>query len=411
MSSQIPGYQVVRKIGNGGMSSVYLAIQFSIGREVALKVLSPELRDDLSFAERFYREANIVGALSHPNVISIYDIGKHNQHYFMAMDYLPGPSCSDLVKDGQLSAVKSVHIVKDIAQALAYVHEQGYIHCDIKPDNVLFRHDGTAVLTDFGIARELKNKSASNMISGTPHYMSPEQAQGKSLSESSDIYSLGVLFYELLTGKPPYTGTDAIDVAMKHVSDQVPTLPMEYRQLQPLINKMMHKRLNARFNDANEFIEALNYLASDIIDHEVIDLPLNLKMMFFIDNLKDKLNIFSQINQSLQFSAKHGLIYKNLDLNGQLPNLDQLSKTLDQHPAQMNQTLISSSDDCADTSEFEQDVIGRALEKRQARVIIPAMVSYLIIGLTVCAIAYPFIIDPMIDFINQSSEPTIRYID
>ncbi len=173
MSSQIPGYQVVRKIGNGGMSSVYLAIQFSIGREVALKVLSPELRDDLSFAERFYREANIVGALSHPNVISIYDIGKHNQHYFMAMDYLPGPSCSDLVKDGQLSAVKSVHIVKDISQALAYVHEQGYIHCDIKPDNVLFRHDGTAVLTDFGIARELKNKSASNMISGTPHYMSP----------------------------------------------------------------------------------------------------------------------------------------------------------------------------------------------------------------------------------------------
>lgn len=407
MTSQIPGYQVIKKIGDGGMSSVYLAIQFSIGREVALKVLSPELRDDPNFAERFYREANIVGTLSHPNVISIYDIGKHQQNFYMAMDYLPGAACSDLIKAGLVTPAKALKIVKDIAAALVYVHKQGYLHCDVKPDNILFRSDGSAVLTDFGITREIHGITNSTTISGTPHYMSPEQAQGKKLELSSDIYSLGVLLYELLTGKPPYTGADAIAVAIKHVSAPVPTLPSEFKDFQPLINRMMHKRPSARFSNTQALIEAIDYIGAELLEHEVIDLSWKLKRTLFIDKLKSKAESLSGINKHLQFSLKHGLLYKVADEDIELPDVELIEQAL-----KNNTTMgMPKTSDTTNTSTLKNDVIALAIEAQQAKVVIPAWQLYLLISIIIGATLFSLGSDIFLDTLGQLTGPKVIYVD
>lgn len=410
MASQIPGYQVIKKIGDGGMSTVYLAIQFSIGREVALKILAEELRDDPDFAERFYREAKIVGTLSHPNIISIYDIGQFQQHYYMAMDYLPGGCCSELIKSQKIPAGKALQIIKEMASALAYIHTQGYLHCDVKPDNMLFRANGSAVLTDFGIARELNLKQRDGFISGTPYYMSPEQAQGRELSPTSDIYSLGVVFYELLTGRPPYVGDDAVSVAIKHVSAPVPTLPSEYKTLQPLINRMMHKRTSSRFQRAGAIIEAVNFIGADFLDQEAIDLSLPLKMSLALDRLKEMLIRLSGINRRLQFSAKHGLIYKVDTNNFDLPDVQQIEDV-------MRQTTIHDAGELGDTAvnadalQLRNDVIALAIKAQQAKVIIPAWLAYGLVTVALLAATLPFVGASVLDFFAQFTKPTVRFID
>lgn len=412
MASQIPGYQVVKKIGDGGMSTVYLAIQFSLGREVALKILSAELRDDPEFAERFYREAKIVGTLSHPNIISIYDIGQFQQHYYMAMDYLPGGCCSDLINTQQVPVSKALNIIKEMASALAYVHKQGYLHCDIKPENILFRTDGAAVLTDFGIARELNLKQQDGLISGTPHYMSPEQAQGKALQPSSDIYSLGVLFYELLTGRPPYSGGDAVSVAIKHVSAPIPTLPSELKTLQPLINRMMHKRCSSRFQSAESVTEAVNYIGADFLKQEAIDLSLPLKLSLAVDRLKDFMLNFSGINRRLQFSAKHGLIYKIAAEDFNLPDVQQLEEIMrqttmhDTGRSEQGKTAIS-----ADTLQLRNDIIALAIKAQQAKVIVPAWQVYSLMVIISLSIGIPLAGDSIFDFFTQFSRPAIRFVE
>lgn len=413
MASQIPGYQVVRKIGDGGMSTVYLAIQFSVGREVALKVLSPELRDDPDFAERFYREANIVGGLSHPNVIAIYDIGQHQQNYFMAMDYLPGASCSDLIKDKPLTAGKSLQIIKDIAFALSYIHKKGLLHCDIKPDNILFRADGAAVLTDFGISREIDQKVNSSLVSGTPHYMSPEQAQAKKLEPGSDIYSLGVLLYELLSGELPYTGPDAISVAIKHVSAPVPLLPSELKPLQPLINKMMNKRPSSRFKSADELLEAIDYIGASFMGREAVELPFQLKISLLLDRIKMQWQNVGEINQHLQFSIKHGLLYKNLAGDVELPDLEVLEQTMGSHTVNdLNATINSDNASVSThTASLKSDVVALALEAQQAQIIVPRWQILSLIMIIVGIAAFPIISDSLFGFLNQFSSPTIKMVD
>lgn len=171
---QIPGYRIIRKINQGGMSTVYLAIQLSVGREVALKVMSPALNADPVFSERFQREANIVGQLSHPNIVSIYDIGRYKNLNYIAMDYLPGGSIHDKMTTG-LSTQESLRITKEIALALDHAHDKGYIHRDIKPENILFRENDAAVLSDFGVAKTVSTASRmtnAGTVVGTPHYLS-----------------------------------------------------------------------------------------------------------------------------------------------------------------------------------------------------------------------------------------------
>lgn len=259
---QIPGYRIIRKINQGGMSTVYLAIQLSVGREVALKVMSPALNADPVFSERFQREANIVGQLSHPHIVSIYDIGRFKNLNYIAMDYLAGGSAHDKMSAG-LSANEALRITEEIANALDHAHDKGYIHRDIKPENILFREDDASVLSDFGVAKTLS--SASNMtnagtVVGTPHYMSPEQARGKPIDGRSDIYSLGVVFYEMLTGSVPYRAEEAVAIAIKHLTAPIPRLPPQFSLFQPLLNKLLAKDPNDRYQRGREVVEAIHNL-------------------------------------------------------------------------------------------------------------------------------------------------------
>ena len=256
----IPGYRILRKIRQGGMSTVYLAIQKSVDREVAIKVMSPSLSADPGFGSRFYREAKIVGRLSHPNIVSIYDVGSYKHYNYIAMDFLPGAPLQEKIRQG-ISTGDALRIAGQIAAALDYAHRQGYVHRDIKPDNILFRTDGSAVLCDFGIARELAtdlSMTRAGSVMGTPHYMSPEQAQGKTVDGRSDLYSLGVVLYEMLTGRLPYPGEEPVSVAVKHMSAPIPKLPGNLKPLQPLVDQLLAKKPSARFASGQALVEALD---------------------------------------------------------------------------------------------------------------------------------------------------------
>ncbi len=256
---QIPGYRIIRKIAQGGMSTVYLAIQISVGRVVALKVMSPTLNGDPAFSERFQREANIVGQLSHPNIVSIYDIGRHESLNYIAMDYLPGGSVHDRMMTG-LTAEEALRVTREIASALDHAHEKGYIHRDIKPENILFRADNSAVLSDFGVAKGMIGVSRMTNVGqvvGTPHYMSPEQTRGKPVDGRSDLYSLGVVFYEMLTGSVPFQGEDAVAIAIKHLSAPVPRLPVHYQGYQKIVDRLLEKDPDKRFQSGRELVNAI----------------------------------------------------------------------------------------------------------------------------------------------------------
>ncbi|MDO6745747.1 bifunctional serine/threonine-protein kinase/formylglycine-generating enzyme family protein [Gilvimarinus sp. 1_MG-2023] len=259
---QIPGYRFIRKINHGGMSTVYLAIQESVGRVVALKIMSPALNSDPSYSERFQREANIVGQLSHPHIVSIYDIGRHNNYNYIAMDYLPGGSIHDKMLEGT-NAQQALKILKEIGSALDHAHERGYIHRDIKPENILFRDDGSSVLTDFGVARALaigSRATHAGTVVGTPHYMSPEQTRGKTVDGRSDLYSLGIVFYEMLTGTVPYQGEEAVTIALKHLASPLPTLPAQFIRFQPILDKLLDKEAEKRYQTGRELVADIEML-------------------------------------------------------------------------------------------------------------------------------------------------------
>lgn len=404
MSSQIPGYQVIRKVGDGGMSTVYLAIQLSVGREVALKALSPELRTDPTFGERFYREANIVGGLSHSNVISIYDVFRHGKHYYMAMDYLPGASCKDLIKKQELTPLKALKILKEITTALDYVHSHNYLHCDIKPDNILFRTNGTAVLTDFGIARELPDEKT-NTVAGTPHYMSPEQAQGHKLEKSSDIYSLGVVLYEMLTNQLPFQGRDPIAVAIKHVSAPIPALPDDLQAFTPLIAKMMAKRPGARFQNCNELIHAIDFIESQYLKQTNTTLPFKLKMAFAIQKLQTRFKESLGISKRLHYSFKHGLILKMNEDDVAISDIDAIARTME------NNHMLQGTATTINMAGLTNDSLALALETEQAKRILPPLAMNALIVLVIAGIFLPLLNAIIMDIISQTGKPVITYID
>lgn len=244
------------------MSTVYLAIQISVGRIVALKVMNPSLTSDPAFSERFQREATIVGQLSHPNIVAIYDIGRQDDWNYIAMDYLPGGSVHDKMING-LTGEEALRVTKEIANALDHAHEKGYIHRDIKPENILFRADNSAVLSDFGVAKGIVGVSRMTHVGtvvGTPHYMSPEQTRGQTVTARSDLYSLGVVFYEMLTGALPYQGEDAVAIALKHISAPIPKLPLQYQAYQKILEKFLAKDPEHRFQSGREISAAIEQL-------------------------------------------------------------------------------------------------------------------------------------------------------
>jgi hypothetical protein len=274
---EIPGYRLLRQLGRGGMATVYLAVQESVDREVALKLMSPALLVDPDFGNRFQREARIAARLHHRHVVGIHDVGRAGDYHYMAMEYLArGPV---LTKDGMSRPVPFVlRVMREIATALNYAHEKGFIHRDVKPDNILLRDDGSSALTDFGIART--NDAAGRMtktgaVVGTPHYMSPEQARGKQIDGRCDIYSLGIVLYELLVGRVPYHAEDSLAVGIMHITQPVPVLPDSARELQPLIERMLAKEPEDRFQTGNEVAAAIAALEQrvDAGDLHALGLP------------------------------------------------------------------------------------------------------------------------------------------
>ncbi|MFZ1223192.1 MAG: serine/threonine-protein kinase, partial [Dokdonella sp.] len=251
---EIPGYRLLRQLGRGGMATVYLAVQESVDREVALKIMSPALLVDPNFGERFLREAKIAARLHHRHVVGIHDVGRCGDYHYMAMEYLAGGPV--LSKNGPPRPVSfALRVTREIAGAINYAQQKGFIHRDIKPDNILLRDDGSAALTDFGIARA--NDSATRMtrtgaVVGTPHYMSPEQARGRQLDGRADLYSLGVVLYEMLVGRVPYHAEDSLAVGIMHITQPVPKLPESLAVLQPLVDGLLAKEPHDRFQTGND---------------------------------------------------------------------------------------------------------------------------------------------------------------
>jgi serine/threonine-protein kinase PpkA len=263
---EIPGFEVKRTIGRGGMATVYLAIQQSLDREVVLKTLDTTNDESGDFFERFLKEGRIVASLRHPHIVTIFDIGTADDVVYISMEYVDGGDLRAKIEN-RLAPVRALDLVSKIAQALAYAHKNDIIHRDVKPANILFHSDGTPLLSDFGIAKEQKvdkELTSTGTILGSPFYMSPEQAEGLTVDGRTDIYSLGVIFYEMLTGEKPYEGDSAIKVIMKHIQSPVPTLPPQLDQFQPLLNKMMAKNREQRVATAEELVEEVEELRTKV---------------------------------------------------------------------------------------------------------------------------------------------------
>lgn len=261
---EIPGYTITKLLGKGGMASVYLAVQDKFDREVALKVMAPSLSDDPTFRDRFLREAKIVAKISHPNIIAVYDVNEVNNVYYIAMEYHPGGDLKSRIRAG-LTTQEAVNIIRDVAKALDYAHSKGYLHRDIKPDNILFRSDGSAVLTDFGIAKATEgdaNLTQMGLVAGTPKYMSPEQARGMPLEPAADIYSLGVMFFETLTGRLPFDANDPIALGIMHLNSPIPKLEGVVAHFQPLIDRMMAKNPEERPQHGADVVDQLDELSA-----------------------------------------------------------------------------------------------------------------------------------------------------
>ncbi|BAN47491.1 serine/threonine-protein kinase [Metapseudomonas resinovorans] len=263
----IPGYSVHGRLGKGGMAEVYLATQESLNRKVAVKVL--DKLDDEAFTTRFIKEARMVASLHHPSIVTIHAIDRlaDGRHY-LAMEFLPGGDLGRY-KGQVLEPGEALRIVRQIAGALAVVHDKGLVHRDIKPGNILFRDDGTAVLTDFGIAKDLELDSdltQFNVAVGSPAYSSPEQAQCQPLDARSDIYSLGVILLELLTGENPYRGASYAETVLNHVQMDPPLLRRALDDYQHLIDRMLAKDPDERFSDCRVLLESLAELSDLDLD-------------------------------------------------------------------------------------------------------------------------------------------------
>jgi serine/threonine protein kinase len=266
MSLDIPDYEIDCELGSGGMASVYKARHLRLHRLVALKVMHPELTlRDHDFSERFLREARIAADLSHPNIVQVYDVNLHGKNHFIAMEFVSGGDLKERLET-PIDRDELIDIIAQITSGLDYAHSRGYIHRDIKPANILFRDTGEALVSDFGIARAIDSNThltKTGSVIGTPTYMSPEQASGVTIDGRSDLYSVAVIVFEILTGTVPYVGETSLSIAIKHISEPIPTLPKALQAVQPFINRGLAKDPQERFSNGVELLEMLQ----DALDH------------------------------------------------------------------------------------------------------------------------------------------------
>lgn len=250
------------------MATVYRAFDPNFGREVALKVLPREMLHDPHFRARFEREIKLVAALEHPSIVPVYDVGEEDSQPYFVMRYMNGGSLSDVIAQGKLSLQETARIVDRIARGLAYAHKKGVIHRDLKPDNILFDDNGEPFISDFGIAKlsETSGSLTGSGVIGTPAYMSPEQAQGGEIDGRSDVYGLGVIVYQMLSGQQPYSADTPMGIVVKHITEPVPEIlnanPDLPETVDEIIKTALAKDKTKRYATPVEFAKALNLLAS-----------------------------------------------------------------------------------------------------------------------------------------------------
>ncbi len=262
---ELKGFEIQRELGRGGMAQVYLAVQRKFGRLVALKVVTSDIARDPGFRNRFLQESRINAQLSHPNIVQVYDVGVEGDALYLVMEYIKGGDLIRRLETG-IHVQELIRVVTDVGRALDYAHNLGFIHRDIKPENILFREDGSAVLSDFGIARVVDDNPTITRVGtvvGTPQYMSPEQASGKKLDGRSDLYSLGVVFYRMLTGDVPYRADSAVTIGVKHLQEPIPRLPSYLSAFQTVIDRCLAKRPEQRYQTAAELSSALEKIKTD----------------------------------------------------------------------------------------------------------------------------------------------------
>jgi serine/threonine protein kinase len=248
------------------MSSVYLAERESDGTQVALKILNARPSDDKQLLQRFIQESALVSEIHHPNVVRIYDKGFTDDYAYIAMEYFTGGSLKDVIAGG-LTPRQALSLLAQAAAALAEIHRLGIVHRDVKPANMMLRADGTMVLADFGIAKRTEGsmeRTVHGQFFGTPYYISPEQASGKAATERSDIYSLGIIFYEMLTNQRPFDGSSIVELITQHLRAPVPRLPEALSDYQVLIDGMMDKDPAKRLQNADEVLEAIDCVWTQI---------------------------------------------------------------------------------------------------------------------------------------------------
>jgi DNA-binding NarL/FixJ family response regulator len=263
----VPGYSILKEIATSNFSQVFLARSERLRRNVVLKVMNRGASSrELDDAERFQREYEIISSITHRAIAEIYDFGSLPSHLYLAMEYFPCGDLRDRLRN-PLSVDESLYYLRAIAEALRVIHVFGILHRDLKPANVMLREDNSPVLIDFGLARRSREDSGTTgagQVLGSPYYISPEQSQGQRVDARTDLYSLGVMFYEMLTGQRPYAGRSAVAIMEQHSSSPVPTLPAATAVQQPLLDRLMAKQPNARYASADELLADLGPLVAAV---------------------------------------------------------------------------------------------------------------------------------------------------
>ena len=257
-------YEIIRSIGEGGMANVYLGYDTILDRNVAIKVLRGDLSNDEKFVRRFQREALSASSLAHPNIVEMYDVGEDDGTYYIVMEYVEGKTLKQLLKKrGTLTLSEAIDIMSQLTDGMAHAHDSYIIHRDLKPQNIMIKDDGQIKITDFGIAMALNatQLTQTNSVMGSVHYLPPEQASGKGSTIKSDIYSMGIIFYELLSGSLPFRGDNAVEIALKHMRDPLPSLRAENsaipQSIENIIKKATAKNPKNRYESAREMHEDL----------------------------------------------------------------------------------------------------------------------------------------------------------
>lgn len=303
-------YQIVKSIGEGGMANVYLAYDTILDRNVAIKVLRGDLANDEKFVRRFQREALAASSLSNPNIVEVYDVGEDNGEYYIVMEYIEGKHLKQLIKKrGKLTVSEAVDIVLQITDGLSVAHDSYIIHRDIKPQNIMILENGLVKITDFGIAMAMNSTqlTQTNSVMGSVHYLPPEQANGKGSTLQSDIYSIGILFYELLTGKLPFKGENAVEIALKHLKEPLPSIREEVpnipQSVENIIIKATAKNPKNRYADAREMHEDLKTCLEPVRINEP---KIKLKYQEVSDDTKmlKQVNVEKKNNESKNVKTK-----------------------------------------------------------------------------------------------------------